>query len=325
MKNTFWFLFTGLLFMLIAVFVAHVVSGPADLSWNEVMHGLLNPSSPSGAILWKLRLPRAVYAVITGMGLAACGLALQGLFRNPLAEPFTLGISGGAGFGAVLAIVSGVTAGIWVSVSAMVGAVIVTALVFVLSQHTRFSQSALILCGIMLGYFFQSLLMMLISLSSSNRAHGALMWLLGDLGSAPTSMLATACVVVIAGCLLMFRKAKELDLLSMGEEKTASLGVNAGHLRREVFFISSMVTGACVAAVGIVGFVGLMIPHIIRYPAGTQHRVLFPLCILGGASFVLFCDLIAKNAFAPIELPLGVITGLIGSVTFLWMFVRKEA
>lgn len=325
MKNRFWLLFMFLLLLTVFTFVIHVVSGSANLSWSEVGNGLLHPSQPSGAILWKLRLPRAVYAVVTGMGLATCGLALQGLFRNPLAEPFTLGISSGAGFGAVIAIVSGVTAGIWVSVSAMTGALIVTALVFVLSQRTRFSQSALILCGVMVGYFFQSLLMMLISLSSSNRAHGALMWMLGDLGSAPTEMLGITSLLVFVGTLLLFRKAKELDILTMGEEKASSLGVHVESLRREVFFLASIVTGACVASVGIVGFVGLMIPHILRYPAGTQHRVLFPLCILGGASFVLLCDLIAKCAFSPLELPLGVITGLIGSFTFLWMFVRKEA
>lgn len=324
MKNKFWVHVFLLSMLFMIAFAAHISSGSANLSWNEIASGLLHPSQPSGVILWQLRLPRAAYAIITGSGLAVCGLVLQGLFRNPLAEPFTLGISSGAGFGAVTSIVAGVSAGLWITVSAMSGAVVVTVFVFFLSQCTRFSQSALILCGVMVGYFFQSLLMLLISLSTSNRAQGALMWLLGDLGSAPTEMLGIACLVVFAGCVLMYRKSKELDVLTMGEEKAASLGVHVIHLRREIFFLSSIVTGACVASVGIVGFVGLMIPHILRTVSGTQHSELLPLCILGGTAFVLFCDLIAKCAFSPVELPLGVVTGLFGSFTFLWMFVRNE-
>ncbi len=317
--------FFTLLFIVCAGFAIHIASGPANFSFHDLWNGILDPSNSAGRIIWKLRLPRAVYGMILGAGLAVCGLSLQGLFRNPLAEPFTLGISSGAGFGAVFAIVIGVSSGILVSAFAFIGAIAVTLLVFILVQRTLFSQTALILCGVMVGYFFQSALMLLVALSPSNRAHGAMMWLLGDLGSAPIDMLATTAFLCAIGCVVLMCQASALDLLAMGEEKASSLGINISSLRRTVFFSASLVTGTCVAAMGVVGFVGLIIPHALRNIIGPKHAVLFPLCILGGASFVLVCDFAARTVLSPIELPLGVITGLIGSVTFLWIFIRKGA
>lgn len=316
-------LFVGLSILLAAMVTVQVSTGPANIPLTSLPATLVNPSSPHGIILWNLRIPRMVYGIVLGAGLAVCGLALQGLFRNPLAEPFTLGISSGAGFGAVLAVALGLQSGIWISVCAFIGAFGVTLLVFILIQKTLFSQTALILCGVMIGYFFQSVLMLLIALSPSERAHGAMMWLMGDLGSAPIKMLWITLALSVIGWFFLFRLARGLDLLTMGEEKAASLGVNIPKQRRSVFVWSSLVTGACVAAVGVVGFVGLIIPHALRRVVGPAHRVLFPLCAVAGAAFILACDLIARWVIAPLELPLGVITGMIGSLVFLWIFIRR--
>ena len=302
---------------------AQLFIGPANLSLREMMQGLLYPDLPAGRILWKLRIPRILYGITLGASLASCGLALQGLFRNPLAEPFTLGISSGAGFGAVLAIVLGVASGITVSIFAFTGAISVTVLVFLLAQRAIFSQSALILSGVMVGYFFQSALMLLIAISPSNRAHGAMMWLLGDLGSAPVDMLPVTALLCVAGCFFLMLKSSCLDLLSLGEEKAASLGIQVPRLRIYIFVWSGLATSACVAAVGVVGFVGLIIPHAFRKIVGPRHGILFPFCIAGGSAFVLLCDFMARTILSPIELPLGVITGIIGSVSFLWIFIRK--
>jgi iron complex transport system permease protein len=323
MFSRFNILFILLLGILCISFLIQVLSGPAGFSFQEMAIGLIKPSSPAGSILWKIRIPRAAFGILLGAGLAVCGLSLQGLFRNPLAEPFTLGISSGAGFGAVLAIVLGVSTGILISIFSFVGALGVTLLVFLLVQRTLFSQTSLILCGVMVGYFFQSALMLLLAMSPSNRAHGAIMWLMGDLNSAPPQMLLTTTILCLVGCIFLIRKSSALDLLSMGEEKAASLGVNIPNLRRHIFFWSSLVTGACVASVGVVGFVGLIIPHALRNIVGPKHTTLYPLCIIGGSAFILICDFAARSIMAPIVLPLGVITGLIGSITFLWIFIQK--
>ncbi len=322
-KTTAFVLLLTLIFL--TGLIVHVLSGPADFSFKELYEGLMNPSTSAGRVLWKLRLPRALFGIILGSSLAVCGLSLQGLFRNPLAEPFTLGISSGAGFGAVFAIVIGISSGIGISAFAFAGAITVTLLVFILMQRTLFSRTALILCGVMVGYFFQSALMLLVALSPSNRAHGAMMWLLGDLNSAPIDMLVVTASLCIIGCFFLTRQSSALDLLSMGEEKAASLGIHISSLKRQIFFWSSLVTGTCVAAMGVVGFVGLIIPHVLRNILGPKHALLFPMCMLGGAAFVLICDFAAKTILSPIELPLGVITGLIGSLTFLWIFIRKGA
>lgn len=311
--------------VLIAGAGLHLFTGTADLSAAEVARALMEPETFAGSIVWYLRLPRVLFAIVIGAGLSVCGLVLQGLFRNPLAEPFTLGISSGAGFGAVVAMSLGVATGLGIGFAAFLGALLVTVLVFLLVRNTLFSQTSLILCGVMIGYLFQALLMLILALSTSEQVQGALMWLLGDLSSTTREMLVITSIACLAGSILLFRQTEALDRISLGEEKAQSLGIDIAALRRWVFLCSSLVTGLCVASVGVIGFVGLMIPHVARYLIGPGHTRLFWFCAMGGAAFLLYSDWLAKTLAAPIELPIGVITGIIGSLSFLWIFIRRGA
>lgn len=311
--------------LLLVGFALHVTSGTANLSLGGLLTALTTPDSYAGSILWQLRLPRAAFAIVIGAGLSICGLALQGLFRNPLAEPFTLGISSGAGFGAVVALSLGFASGLMIGLFAFAGALSVTLIIFSLMKNSLFSQTSMILCGVMIGYLFQALLLLILSLSTSQQVQGALMWLLGDLSSTSNEVLLITFVTCITGGVLLYRQSEALDRISLGEEKAASLGVNIVSLRRWVFISSSLVTGVCVAAVGVIGFVGLMIPHALRYFMGPSHKPLLPLCAIAGAAFLLLCDWAAKTVAVPLELPIGVITGILGSLSFLWIFIHKGA
>ncbi|MFH1744450.1 MAG: iron ABC transporter permease [bacterium] len=311
--------------LLLALASVEVFIGPGDLSPGDVITALTHPDSPNGAIVWYLRIPRTLYGICVGVGLAICGLALQGLFRNPLAEPFTLGISGGAALGAVLVITFGTRfESVWISLASFLGALVVCLIVYILAGRTLFSPTALILGGVMIGFFAQSAVLLALLLAPSQRAHGAMMWLMGDIGSAPRELLWVTFCLSGVGIFFLVRQANGLNLLSMGEEKASSLGQNIPRLRRSVFIWSSLVTGACVAAVGIVGFVGLIIPNVIRRLIGGDHRILFPLSGLAGASFVLLCDALGRSIMSPVELPLGIGTGFVGSLTFLWIFVSRK-
>ncbi len=320
-----WYTVPLFLVVLLFLAVAEIATGPAGLSFKEILDALVEPDTPNAAILWSLRIPRMLYGILVGTGLAVSGLALQGLFRNPLAEPFTLGISGGAALGAVLVITFGIQFGsVAISLASFVGALLVCLVVYLLAKRTLFSPTALILGGVILGYFAQSGVLLAFSLAPSHRTHGAMMWLMGDLGSASRELLLPTFLLSGIGIFLLAGKARGLNLLSMGEEKASSLGLNVARLRGNVFVWSSLVAGSCVAAVGIVGFVGLIIPNAVRRCFGGDHRILFPLSALLGASFVLACDVLARSLISPIELPLGVITGFVGSFVFLWIFASRK-
>ncbi|MGI6455777.1 MAG: FecCD family ABC transporter permease [bacterium] len=314
-----------LLLLFLFIFILELTIGASNYPLSQLLQGVWMMDSPAGLILWEFRIPRTLYAICLGVGLSLCGLALQGMFRNPLADPFTLGISGGAAFGAAAATLFGLeTGGVTISIAAFLGALLSCLIVYLLASRSLFSKTALILGGVMIGYFFQSGLMLTISLISSDRAHGVIVWLMGDLASAPKTLLLPTITLTAIGSLALYRFASGLNVLSMGEEKAAALGENVQRMRRNIFVWSSVITGFCVAAVGIIGFVGLMIPHMVRRMVGPDYKTLFPLCALTGSIFVMACDLFSRTLFSPIEIPLGVITGVIGSLTFLWIFIMKR-
>ncbi len=323
--NTLWYAIPVLAVALVTLVIIEIVIGPAGLSLQEVLSAFQQPGTPGAAIVWNLRVPRTIYGILVGAGLAVSGLALQGLFRNPLAEPFTLGISGGAALGAVLMITLGIHFGsVAISLASFLGALCVCVVVYLLAKRTLFSPTAMILGGVILGYLAQSGVLLAFSLAPSHRSHGALMWLMGDLGSASPDLLLPTGILAGIGFCFLAGHTRGLNLLSMGEEKASSLGLNVPHLRANVFVWSSLIAGVCVAAVGIVGFVGLIIPNAVRRFYGGDHRILFPLSALLGASFVLGCDVLARALISPIELPLGVITGFVGSIVFLWIFASRK-
>ncbi|HQQ01060.1 MAG TPA: iron ABC transporter permease [bacterium] len=318
-------LITPLIASLAVLIWVEIFIGPVGLSFPDVLAALASPGSADGVIIWDLRIPRIAYALCVGSGLAVCGLALQGLFRNPLAEPFTLGISGGAALGAVLVLTTGLQFGsLGMAAASFLGALAVCVIVYLLAARTLFSATALILGGVMLGFFAQSGVLLAIALAPGLRAQGAMMWLMGDMSYAPRDLLLPTLALTLAGVIFLFRQAAGLNVLSLGDEKATSLGLNVPRLRRNVFLWCSLITGATVAVLGIIGFVGLIIPNAIRRLAGGDHRTLFPLSALAGACFILVCDVLARSVLDPVELPLGIVTGFVGSLTFLWIFVSRK-
>ncbi|MHB9155459.1 MAG: FecCD family ABC transporter permease [Endomicrobiales bacterium] len=302
--------------------------GGSALTVPEVFRGLLHPHAHDTAatILWNLRLPRVVLGMLVGMGLAASGCVFQGMLRNPLADPYTLGISGGAAFGTTLGIVTGFAAlgALFLPLSAFLGTLLTIALVYAASSRKSFSLSTLILSGVILGFLFSALVLLIFSLTDAQKLQSTILWLMGDLSSADPAMLKIAAFCIVPGILLISLFGRELNILTLGDEKASLLGVETQTVKKALFIVSSFVAAACVAASGIIGFVGLVIPHAARRFVGSDHQVLIPASALAGGLFLVLCDAVARAVAAPLELPVGVVTGLIGGVFFV-VFILKSS
>ncbi len=288
---------------------------------------LLDAGSPDAIVFWRLRLPRTAAAFLAGSGLAVSGMVFQAMFRNPLATPFTLGVSSGAAFGAALYVHLGMGLGILGSTgslpAALAGAFFSMLLVYWLTRaRGGFSTPVMLLAGVIVNFFFSSLVLCLQYLASANDALRILHWLMGSLAVLETARLADLAFVVVAGSLCILRLTPELDLLTAGEELAASRGVALNRSRILAFTVSSAMVGAIVSLTGPIGFVGMMIPHICRLWLGAAHRPLLPASFFLGGSFLVLCDLFARIALAPAEMPIGIITSLIGGPFFLWTLFR---
>ncbi|MGW0450760.1 FecCD family ABC transporter permease [Streptosporangium sandarakinum] len=281
------------------------------------------------AIVWQIRLPRILLGALVGAGLAMVGTVLQALLRNPLADPFVLGTSSGAGVGAVTVTLAGSTvAGIHtLSAGAFAGAVAATALVFALTRSGGVPR--LLLAGVAVAFIGQAVINVLVLFgddSGGQAARQVLFWLMGGLGGARwTSLLIIAVLTALALPVLLLR-ARVLDALLLGEQTAAALGLRPTRLRAELFLLTSLLTGALVAASGAIGFVGLMMPLFTRLLLRTAENArVLPVAALLGALFLIWADLLARTVVAPAELPVGVVTALCGGPVFLWLLVRRGA
>jgi len=245
------------------------------------------------------------------------------MLRNPLAEPYTLGVSGGAAFGATVGIIAGFGGNV-VTLFAFAGALSTISVVYVIAMRKRFSTAALILGGVVLSFVFSSAVLLVFALVRAERMQGALLWLMGDLSSVEPSALFLVIPSVGIGFLILFGFSRELNLLCLGEEKAAQLGVELEKVKKVLFLTTSLVTGVSVAVTGIIGFVGLIVPHFMRRLSGPDNRFLLPAAALGGAVFLAISDSIARAAVAPMELPVGVITGIAGGIFFLSFLMRSR-
>ncbi|MFQ6046625.1 MAG: FecCD family ABC transporter permease [Gemmatimonadales bacterium] len=277
-------------------------------------------------IVRDLRLPRALLAFLVGGSLGVTGAALQALVRNPLADPFLLGLSGGAGLGAVLAIALGATAAWSVPLAALAGAAVAIALVYRLAVVTGsvLDTRVLLLAGVVVGAFAAALMGAIMAVSPAPQVQGALLWLLGSFsGSSWTavSVFAAYALLPLSGLYLMSRP---LDLLALGEEPARFLGAEVERLKRVLYGCASVLTAAAVAVSGIIGFVGLVVPHAVRLVWGHTHQTLLPGAFLLGGTLMVSADLVARVAFSPLELPVGVVTALIGVPVFV-ILVRRWA
>ena len=316
--------------VLAASIVLAVTLGPADISpvtaWRIGVHqfwpDMVSVDWPAAheRIVWHIRLPRALLAVLVGATLAVVGTVLQAMVRNPLADPTILGGTSGAAAGAVSVIVLGWTfAGIYtLSVAAFAGGLIGYGLAFQLSNLSGgLSPLRLVLAGIAVSYLFAALTSMLIFISEqSQTARVALFWMLGALGGARWDQLGPPAVLLATGLLYLLAQARPLNLLLFGDETATSMGVPPDRLRRVLFVVVALLTGTSVALAGGVGFVGLVIPHAARMVVGSDHRRVLPLAALVGALFLLWSDVLARLVIQPRELPIGVITALVGAPVF---------
>jgi iron complex transport system permease protein len=307
--------------------IAGLSAGTVSLSPAEVWAGLRSADAPAAAIVRDLRAPRVLLAFLVGGSLGICGAALQAMIRNPLAEPYLLGLSGGAGLGAVLAIAAH-AAGPWaVPLAAFVGALAAVALVYRLSlvAGRRLDPRVLLLSGVVVGSFFIALMSSIMVLSDSAATRNAFLWLLGGFGTSSwQSLLVFAVYAVVPLGLLAFR-ARDLDLMALGEEPAQYLGADVQGSMRMVYLCTALLTAASVAACGIIGFVGLVVPHAVRTVSRPIHRTLLPLVFLAGGCFLVLCDIVSRIAVRPLELPVGVITALVGVPIFALLLRRTLA
>ncbi|HET58367.1 MAG TPA: iron ABC transporter permease [Deltaproteobacteria bacterium] len=278
-------------------------------------------------ILYQVRLPRCLFAGIVGSALATAGVLYQGLLRNPLAEPFILGISGGAALGAVVAVATGLAGLFWVRpVLSLAGALTAMALVFVVGRSgTTLRPTTLLLAGVIVNAFFSALIMFFISISTERQLHDITHWLMGNLGSADLVDLRVLFALLAAGFVCAWAQARPLNLLSMGEETAGYLGVNVERVKIILFVTGSLLTALAVAFSGIIGFVGLIIPHMVRLVFGSDHRLLLPAACLFGGAFLVAADTIARSVVPYAELPVGVVTALCGAPFFLYLLKRGES
>ncbi len=310
--------------LLAAVCVLAAMFGAAAISFTRA---LTEPSSPDHAILFAARLPRVLMGVAVGATLAAVGAALQALVRNPLAEGGTLGISGGAAFGAILALVLGYRFG-WgpgfVPLCGFAAALVSTLTVYRLGQmHGRVEPYSLLLVGVIFNTFWSALILLINSVVNLYQTRSILFWLVGSL-EAPTYYEVAAVTTFGAGgfAWLMWH-ARDMNLLSLGDDSARDLGVEVDRVRRAIFIATSLMIGAAVSVSGMIGFVGLIVPHILRLAFGADHRLLLPASFLAGGTFLVAADLAARVLIAPAELPVGVITALCGGPFFIYLLRRE--
>jgi iron complex transport system permease protein len=293
-----------------------LAAGAVALTPGEVWRGLRGLDPSAAVIVQDLRAPRVLLAFFVGGSLAVCGAALQAMIRNPLAEPYLLGLSGGAGLGAVIALATR-AAGTWsVPIAAFLGALGAVGLVY------RLDPRVLLLAGVVVGSFAGALMSAIIVLADSAAVRNAFLWLLGGFSAASWQSLAVFGIYAALPLGAIVWQARGLDLLALGEEPAHHLGADVERMRRLIYGCTALLTAASVAASGIIGFVGLVVPHAIRTVARPLHRTLLPLVFVAGGCFLVLSDVVARTVVRPLELPVGVITALVGVPVFALLLRR---
>ena len=292
----------------------------------KALKGDFSITSQEELILFSVRLPRIIFAGIIGASLSLGGVIFQAILRNPLADPYVLGISGGSALGAIIGILLGASSFyLGVPLLAFVGALATVFLVFVVAGGTRgpLLDNSLLLSGVVVNAFFSAAILFFLSIVNSMELHSITFWLMGDLSRASTKEICVAGFCLLAGFVLLYAQARKLNLIVQGEDTALQLGVNVERTKQWLLVVTSLITAVAVSLAGIIGFVGIMVPHFMRLIFGSDHRLLLPVSALFGASFLIVADTIARVVFAPAELPVGVITALCGAPYFIFLLKRK--
>ncbi|WP_113861978.1 iron ABC transporter permease [Marinobacter pelagius] len=297
--------------------------GSADLGIGDTLSVLVGGGSElHRTLILDLRLPRTLSAFATGGLLAVAGALMQVLLRNPLADPYVLGLSGGAAVGALLAMLAG-AAGFLISGSAFAGAMLATLLVFGLAHGSgSWTPSRLLLTGVVVAAGWGAMITLILAMSPASRLPGMLYWLMGDLSHAGQPWPGLAVLVLV--CLLVFPLGRSLNVLARGSLQAAALGVSVRSLEWLIYLVASLLTATAVTMAGAVGFVGLVVPHMLRLALGNDQRMILPACALAGGTLLVLADTLARVVIAPEQLPVGVITALIGVPTFLYLLYRSR-
>ena len=320
---------SGLLFIfLLATVLAGLSAGSAGGGLRSVLQVIAGKSDPDAmlhAIVWQIRLPRVLLAALVGASLSLGGLVFQALLRNLLAEPYILGISGGSAIGAIIGILVGFAHFPGVSMTAFIGSMATLALILVMtSGQTLLKKESLLLSGVMVNAFCSSVIMFLVSLTQDAKLHNIIFWLMGDLSAAGLHQVGILAAMVLPCFVLIFWHSHAMNLLLMGREMAQISGINIKMVTVTLLVASSFMVSATVSYCGLIGFVGLVMPHLLRFIMGPDHRILVPACILGGGSYLVICDLLARTLPEQGEMPAGVITALIGAPLFIMLLKRSE-
>jgi iron complex transport system permease protein len=325
-----WTLGAALALALTVALVLGVRFGSVTLTTADVLGVLLGGGDPvQRDIVLGLRLPRVLLAALVGGGLALAGVTFQAVLRNPLAEPYILGISGGASVGAVIVLALGwAAAGSWLlPLAAFAGAVSAIVLVFRVATATGRAMDVrvLLLAGVVIAAFFAACIMFVLSVSSARTVQSAVLWMMGSLAAADWRNVVTAALYTLPTGALLMGIARPLNLMAIGDETAYYLGTDVEGVKRVALVLAALVTAAGVAVAGVIGFVGLVVPHAVRLLIGSDHRALLPLAFLAGATFLTLADLAARVTLAPAEIPVGVVTAFVGVPLFLVLLRRSLA
>jgi len=313
----------ALVLCLVTLALAPLIGG-SPLRLGEALR---DPTGVDGQILFLARIPRVLAAALGGAGLAVAGAALQAVLRNPLADPFTVGVSGGSAVGAALVIRMGLEAalpaGLALPAGAFAGALLAVALAYgVARAGAALPPATLLLSGVTVSFLAGAIVLLLQHTARLDQALRITRWLVGSLDAIPGDLLKVGAVLVVGGVAVVGVSARALNAVALGAEPAASVGVDVHRVTRRIYLAASLIVGALVAVAGPIGFVGLIVPHITRSLVGADHRLLLPVCVLGGAAFLVACDAMARLVLAPAELPVGVITAALGAPFFLFLLRR---
>ncbi len=312
----------------VCIVLAAPMIGPHAVSISTMLH-------PAGSgiehtIFWQIRVPRVLTSLLAGGALALSGMAFQAMFRNPLATPFTLGVSSGASFGAVLGIRLGVTFSLLgisgISICAFVGAVLSILIVYGLTcLRGSFSIYRMLLAGVAMSFFFSSMILFLQYTANLHDSFRLIRWMMGGLGQVGYDETLNILPFFVVGVVILLGHVNELNLLATGEDLAQSRGVAVQRTRNVLFFSISLMVGSVVAVCGPIGFIGMMVPHMCRLVFGPNHRYLLPASLLAGGAFLTICDTVARTVFIPAEIPVGVITSMLGGPFFIWLLFSRSA
>ncbi len=317
-----------LIILLIIVSAVSLSVGSSEISLKDILYALKNENSIEHDILIKTRLPRILLGLAIGGSLSICGAILQAIFRNPLVEPYTLGISGGAGLGVSIAVffkINLLFSGLTLTISGFIGALLICGILLTIKLKNGFKNiNQILLTGVMLSFISSSFILFILAVSNSMDLQTIIYWIMGSLDESDTNLIYISLIFSVILLIISFGYSRHLNALQLGDEEALNLGINTENVKKILFVLTSIITGLSVSIAGIIGFVGLIVPHFVRLLISRDYRLILILSFLSGAVFLIACDTMARTVISPIELPVGVITGILGGLLFINSLIKRQ-